>query len=341
MTVPAGLESKLIVVTGGDAKYFALLKEQLASIRRLPQGKDLPLAVLDGGLEADQVAALEGAGARVVRPEWPSPELGRRYGGREYLRINLNKANLDRLFPEYQVILWLDGDTWLQTWDAVPLFCAVAAKGKLAVVSQASRLQLSHMALRRRWFGWVEPRGILFKGARRARLPADVAWALVDRPVLNTGAFALPIGPPGGPGSGAAPPTAAPLPRTSWPWPSPSTSMACPMRPCRRPAITWGRGAWTAPAGCWSTTTRPMIRSASSIWWAWTPCAWTRRSPSPGSTWTTKPSTCRCAMRRFKPPSAWARPPAQGARIRESPASRPWTRITGSPALVSNGRPPH
>lgn len=191
MTVPAGLESKLIVVTGGDAKYFALLKEQLASIRRLPQGKDLPLAVLDGGLEADQVAALEGAGARVVRPEWPSPELGRRYGGREYLRINLNKANLDRLFPEYQVILWLDGDTWLQTWDAVPLFCAVAAKGKLAVVSQASRLQLSHMALRRRWFGWVAPRGILFKGARRARLPADVAWALVDRPVLNTGAFAL------------------------------------------------------------------------------------------------------------------------------------------------------
>ncbi|MCH8918266.1 MAG: hypothetical protein IIC52_09445 [Proteobacteria bacterium] len=128
MTVPAGLESKLIVVTGGDAKYFALLKEQLASIRRLPQGKDLPLAVLDGGLEADQVAALEGAGARVVRPEWPSPELGRRYGGREYLRINLNKANLDRLFPEYQVILWLDGDTWLQTWDAVPLFCAVAAR---------------------------------------------------------------------------------------------------------------------------------------------------------------------------------------------------------------------
>ncbi len=191
MNARDGMDRKLIIVTCGDAKYFALLAEQIASIRRLPEGKDLPVAVLDGGLEADQAAALEGGGARIIRPEWPTPESERRYRERDFLRINLNKPNLDRLFPEYEVILWLDGDTWLQTWDAVPLFAAVAGKGKLAVVSQASRLQQTHIGLRRRWFGWVEPRGILFKNARRARLPAKVAWAVVDRPVLNTGAYAL------------------------------------------------------------------------------------------------------------------------------------------------------
>ena len=186
-----GEKNKLIIITGGDAKYFVLLTEQLASIRRLPEGKKVPVAVLDGGLEADQVATLEANGARVVRPEWPSPASQRRSKGREFLRINLNKPNLDQIFPDYEVILWLDGDTWLQTWDAVPLFTSVASKGKLAIVSQASRLQQTHLALRRRWFYWVEPRGILFKNARRARLPADIVWSLVNRPVLNTGAFAL------------------------------------------------------------------------------------------------------------------------------------------------------
>lgn len=182
---------RLIAVTGADAKYFDLVAEQVASIRRLPEGAHLALAVLDGGLEAAQVAALEGEGAEVVAPDWPDPDTARRYAGREYLRINLAKPRLDQLFPGFDVIVWLDGDAWLQTWEAMELFARVAAKGKLAVVSQASRLQERHIALRRRLFGWVEPRGILYKNARRARLPGAVAWALVDRPVLNTGAYAL------------------------------------------------------------------------------------------------------------------------------------------------------
>ncbi len=182
---------KLIAVTGADARYFDLVAEQVASIRRLAQGATLPLAVLDGGLEAAQVEALKGWGAKVVAPRWPDPDTARRYAGRDYLRINLAKPRLDLLFPDYDVIVWLDGDAWLQTFDAITLFARVAAKGKLAIVSQASRLQTHHIALRRRLFGWVEPRGILFKNARRARLPADVAWSLVDRPVLNTGAYAL------------------------------------------------------------------------------------------------------------------------------------------------------
>jgi hypothetical protein len=79
----------------------------------------------------------------------------------------------------------------VQTWNGIDLLAAVAAKGKLAIVSQASRLQRSHIGLRRRLFGWAEPRGILYKNARRARLPNRLAWSLVDRPVLNTGAYAL------------------------------------------------------------------------------------------------------------------------------------------------------
>ncbi len=78
-----------------------------------------------------------------------------------------------------------------QTWEAIPIYAEVARRGRLAVVSQASRLQSHHIALRRRLFGWVEPRGILFKNASRAKLPKSLAWSLVSRPVLNAGVYAL------------------------------------------------------------------------------------------------------------------------------------------------------
>lgn len=183
--------SSTIIVSGGDAGYFPLLSEWVNSIRRFPEGRNAALAILDGGLTAEQTTTLQTQDVQVVRLDSPWPSLASRISGREYLRVNLTKPALDLLFPDYKVILWLDGDTWLQTWDAVPLYAEVAERGKLAVVSQASRLQTHHLRLRKRLFGWAEPRGILFKNARRARLGRPLAWRLADRPVLNAGAYAL------------------------------------------------------------------------------------------------------------------------------------------------------
>ena len=180
-----------IIVSGGDANYFPLLADLVASIRSLPEGKETALGMLDGGLTHEQAVWLEAEGVKVVRPEWPVPKTEIRTRGREYLLINLNKSALDQLFPDYDVIIWLDGDTWVQTWDAIPMFTHVANKGKLAIVSRATRLQTSHIRMQRRLFGWVEPRGVLFKNARRAKLPSRLVWLLVNRPVLNAGAYAL------------------------------------------------------------------------------------------------------------------------------------------------------
>ncbi|HSR56348.1 MAG TPA: hypothetical protein VLN73_08895, partial [Alphaproteobacteria bacterium] len=96
---------RLIAVTGADAKYFDLVAEQIASIRRLPEGASLALAVLDGGLEPAQVSAIEDQGAEVVAPDWPDPATARRYAGRDFLRINLAKPRLDQLFPGFDVIV--------------------------------------------------------------------------------------------------------------------------------------------------------------------------------------------------------------------------------------------
>ena len=180
-----------IIVSGGDAKYFPLLADLVASIRRLAEGKQAALGMLDGGLAQEQISWFEAEGVKVVKPGWPVTSTEIRTRGREYLLINLNKPALDQLFPDYDVIIWLDGDTWVQTWDAIPLFIQVARKGKLAVVSRASRLQTKHMRMQRRWFGWFEPRGVLYKNAKMAKLPSRLALSLVNRPVLNAGAYAL------------------------------------------------------------------------------------------------------------------------------------------------------
>lgn len=180
-----------IIVTGGDDKYFALINELVVSIRRCPEGRFAPIGVIDGGLTTDQVAWLRSHSVAVVRPDWEYPVARRRAHGRDFLKANIGKAFLDRYFPDHEILVWLDADTWLQTWDCIPLFLAAAQRGKLGIVSQASRFQTQYLTLKWTWFGAAEPRSILYKNARRARINRALARDLAARPVLNAGAFSL------------------------------------------------------------------------------------------------------------------------------------------------------
>ena len=166
-------ELKTIIVTGGDVKYFSYIQGLIAS------------------LKPEQKKHLIDQGSIVVKPEWDSNYLKVRASMKEYLLINLYKSRLDELFPDYDLIIWLDGDTWLQTDVAISYLKQVAIEGKLAVVSQASRLQKQHMNFRKRWFWLAEPRSILFKNARRAKLNKKLCWSFAARPTLNAGVYAL------------------------------------------------------------------------------------------------------------------------------------------------------
>lgn len=180
-----------IIATGGDANYYDLIDELLQSIRRCPEGRLAPVGVIDAGLTQDQVAELRRRGAIVVRPDWEYEVARRRARGRDFLKANIGKAFLDRYFPQAEILIWLDADTWLQNWDCIPLFLAAARKQKLGIVSQASRFQTYYLTLKWHWFGLAEPRSILYKNARRAGVDKAVARDLAARPVLNAGAFSL------------------------------------------------------------------------------------------------------------------------------------------------------
>lgn len=183
---------KRIVATGGDSDYYPLLEELCASVRAFRSADQLGLAVIDAGLEASQREALNARyGARIVPFDWGFPLAERRARGREALKVQVARSFLDRLLPEAEVIAWIDGDAWVQDIAPLEMMFDAAERERLVIVSQASRYGERTLPLRWGPFGWVEPRSILYKNARRARLPLHQARLMADRAVLNSGVFAM------------------------------------------------------------------------------------------------------------------------------------------------------
>lgn len=180
-----------VIVSGGDANYFPLLEELTLSIRRLDEGKTHPIAMLDGGLTDAQKNWFAEQNVQVVDPGWPSAQERERAGNKKFLRVEMAKAALDQLFPEAEILIWLDGDTWLQTWDGIEIMEQVAAKNVLGIVSQTNRYVTQTLSFKPRPFGWIKPYNILYKNARRAGFSRSICKQLIARPTLNAGVFAL------------------------------------------------------------------------------------------------------------------------------------------------------
>jgi len=183
--------TQTLIVSGGDAKYFPLLEELVMSIRALPEGESQPVALLDGGFTEAQLARCAQLGVLVKDPGWPSEKAKRKAQGREFLKINLAKPCLDQLFPDYDVLMWVDGDTWFQTPEAIEVSTRIAHQKKLAIVTQATRYDTRPTPFRKKLFGWVELRNILHKNAKRAGMSRKQVWQMAGRPVLNAGVYAI------------------------------------------------------------------------------------------------------------------------------------------------------
>ena len=181
-----------VVVTGGDAGYFPLVDELCASIRAFKPADAVALAVIDGGMTGEQLAWLSSQwGARVLDVGWgfDIPERQRRK--RPALKVLTARTFLDQHLPEAEVIVWMDGDTWVQDPAGLELMIRGGETGRLAVVSQTSRYAAKAMSVRWAAFGYAQVRSILYKGARRARLGERLARTVGDKPTFNAGVFAL------------------------------------------------------------------------------------------------------------------------------------------------------
>lgn len=180
-----------IVITGSDARYFPILEELIASIRRFPETKELAIGCVDGGLTHAQIQTLEHQGIPVRSPHIPSSVPARALKKRPSLTIGLSKLWLNTLFPEYDTLLWLDADTWVQHSSALELlFCA--AEGPSLALATIPEL-FAHKPFRLRWtpFNLAQVRSILYKNTTLARLPRRLRRYVAGRPTMNGGIFAL------------------------------------------------------------------------------------------------------------------------------------------------------
>ena len=181
-----------VIVTGGDAAYFPLIDELCASVRAFRDAQALGLVVIDGGLLAEQKAQLQSRwGARILEVGWDYDIAPGRVRGREHLKVLTSRTFLDQRLPEAEVIVWIDGDAWVQDIAAVDLLVQGAQLGSIAVVSQTSRYSDRVMSLKWGAFGWAQVRSQLYKNARRAGLGEALARRVGDRPTFNAGVFAL------------------------------------------------------------------------------------------------------------------------------------------------------
>ncbi|TPW36419.1 glycosyl transferase [Oecophyllibacter saccharovorans] len=188
---PAQTQGGRLLVTGSDARYFPLLQELIASIRRLPDFTGLALACVDGGLTPGQIRALQAQGIPVSPPHIPDGIPPRALRQRPSLAIGLSKLWLDRLFPEAGTILWLDADAWVQEASALELLFSAAETQRPAIGVIAELF--THKPFRVRWtpFGLAQIRSILYKNASLARLPRAIQRQVGVRPTLNGGIFSL------------------------------------------------------------------------------------------------------------------------------------------------------
>ena len=184
-----------IIVTGGDAGYFALIQELIASIVAVAPDHPPSIGVIDAGLTGQQAATLVAAGARVVTIPPLGGRTARALRARPALAVNLGKPWLDQLFADFETIVWLDADTWVQDWAAIEMLVGAAARGALAIVPGTGRY--SHRTMAIQWIcggilgGLGQVRSFNYKNARNARLPGSICREIGTRTALNAGAYAM------------------------------------------------------------------------------------------------------------------------------------------------------
>jgi hypothetical protein len=186
--------TSFLIATGADGGYFNLLRELMASIEDHAPARPVALGVINGGLTRSQTSSLSASGAKVVAAP-PFESVGRALRSRPALAVNHGKLWLDRLFPGYDTIVWLDADTWVQDWAAIELLTGAAQAGGLAIVPGSGRAW--ELQTEMRWVlggflgGLGQLRSFNFKNARHAGLPLRICRHVGVRALLNAGVFAL------------------------------------------------------------------------------------------------------------------------------------------------------
>jgi hypothetical protein len=174
--------ARLLIASGADRGYFPLLRDMVLSV--LAQRRDIPVGILDLGLDREHRDWLSSRIEHVVRPAWDLDFPGRAQTP-ETFKAQVARPFLRRHFPGYEMYLWIDADAWLQDTRVIDLYVNAAGRDKLAITPEIDRAYKRHYK-RPKPFGW----SLAWKNYREA-----FGWRAADRlgrnPMINCGVFAL------------------------------------------------------------------------------------------------------------------------------------------------------
>jgi hypothetical protein len=167
-----------VIVTGGDAAFFAFIRNAVKSLLAVGLDADADIAVLDQGLRPEQVAELLSLGCRVAQATWvlDVPE-----ALRKPTQIGLvARTALREYFPGYGIYLWFDADAWAQTREFYDSMTQGARTTGAALVRENGRGYRRHALYSRWWYGHM------------LRVCGPVTgFRIAKKPAINIGVMAL------------------------------------------------------------------------------------------------------------------------------------------------------
>jgi len=124
-----------LLVTTADESHFDLALEMMDSVRRFSELAPMKLGMLDAGLTPGQRELLLAKGVVVASAQWEfggDPPPGMRRG----LLAMLSRPFLPKYFPDFDVLVYLDSDTWVQMASGITDLVAAAYRADIAAVPE-------------------------------------------------------------------------------------------------------------------------------------------------------------------------------------------------------------
>jgi len=134
---------RTIIVSAGNQAYAGLIEDLFWSIRRFSEMDAFDVGILDLGLSEQSRSSLRSRGIILVEPGWDI-DLGHRMDSTPHLRAMTARPFLNRYFPDRDIIVWLDADTWIQDPKAVSLYVQGAAERGFAATPEVDRSYRTH-----------------------------------------------------------------------------------------------------------------------------------------------------------------------------------------------------
>ena len=179
------------IISLSDSNYFELLNEQIDSIKRFEQSKEISICIMDAGLTENQIGILEKKVDKIVKAQWDIEVPDSKVKGKEWLKSQVSRAFLPNYFPGYKKYIWIDADAWVNSWYSIELYLKGCENKKLAIATSADRSY--GRVLRAEWiFGSLAKiKSQNYKHAKSSGFSEKIAREVALKPHLNIGVFSL------------------------------------------------------------------------------------------------------------------------------------------------------